>query len=449
MSQHKVKIIIIAHNEMALVKFQKENILLFSKCSESDIIIVDNGSNDGLSEWLIQQSAMDYILCDEGMEGYASILNAVIDEFVQDEDILIMSPNLFMLPGSMEKLVDLLYTKEQVGAVCANTVKSQEKEEMNFSTALEYVKKLENTGEIDSIIGLPERGVLIKNEMLRTLHNFDESLILPKSTLVDYSFRGVDHKYEYIKLQDNCFYEITSKQDAYSQKIGVEVDRKRLKEKWEMNYFNDTPNNMLLSMIENDSTEEFSVLEVGCDCGVNLLALKNKYHKAHLYGVEVNESAAHIASHIAQVQLANIEDGVLQFENVKFDYIIFGDVLEHLRDPKATVQYCRSLLKEDGKILASIPNIMHYSVMRSLLNGDFTYTDMGLLDKTHIHFFTYNEIMRLFNETGYTIEKINFVTNSGISQGDKDLVNQLLSISNGVDEFMYYAFQFLVKAGKA
>lgn len=446
--EHKLKIVIIAHNEMALVKLQIKNIILFSQCSESDIIIVDNYSNDGLGEWLTQQSTMDYILCNESLEGYATILNAVIDGFVQDEDILVLSPSLFMLPECMEKLVDLLYKEEKVGAVCANTVKADAKDTMDFSTALEYEKKVKSTGEKDSIIGLPERGVLIKNELLHSLHNFDESLILPISTLVDFSFRGINHQYVYYKLQDNCFYEITSKQDAYTQQFGVEVDRKRLKEKWEMNYFNNTPHRLLLDMIDDDSTEELSILEIGCDCGVNLLALKNKYHKAHLYGVEINRSAAQIASHIAQVQIANIEDRALQFENVKLDYIIFGDVLEHLRDPKATILYCRSLLKDDGKILASIPNVMHYSVMRSLMNGDFTYTDTGLLDKTHIHFFTYNEIVRLFSENGYTIENISFVTDTSITQSNRDFINQLVSISSGVDEFMYYAFQYLVIAKK-
>lgn len=80
MINEKIKIIIIAHNEFEMVKVQKENILLFSDCQESDIIIVDNGSDDGLGEWLKQQSTMDYILCDEGIEGYATILNAVIKD---------------------------------------------------------------------------------------------------------------------------------------------------------------------------------------------------------------------------------------------------------------------------------------------------------------------------------------------------------------------------------
>lgn len=279
MINEKIKIIIIAHNEFEMVKVQKENILLFSDCQESDIIIVDNGSDDGLGEWLKQQSTMDYILCDEGIEGYATILNAVIKEFVQDEDVLIMSPGLFIFPNSMNKLVDLLYAHEQVGAVCANAIFVDHDTDISFASALNYIKQKESTDARESIIGLPQSGVLIKNEMLHSLHEFDEGLLLPSSALIDFSFRGIELNYEYFRLKDFCFYEIPSVQDVYEQRFGMNVDRTRLKEKWKMNYFNNMPNTTMLTLIDEDNPEEFHALEVGCDCGANLLALKTNIRR--------------------------------------------------------------------------------------------------------------------------------------------------------------------------
>ena len=88
-----------------------------------------------------------------------------------------------------------------------------------------------------------------------------------------------------------------------------------------------------------------------CTFHQDVLYLKNKYPNVKLYGAEINPSAASIASHVAQVQVANIEEKSLDYGEIKFDYIIFGDVLEHLRDPKATIEYCKGLLKENGKIL--------------------------------------------------------------------------------------------------
>lgn len=69
-----------------------------------------------------------------------------------------------------------------------------------------------------------------------------------------------------------------------------------------------------------------------------------------------------------------------------FDYIILGDVLEHLTDPWKIVNELKQYLKKDGCLISSIPNIMHVSVLRNLVLGNFTYEDSGILDKTHLRF---------------------------------------------------------------
>ena len=91
------------------------------------------------------------------------------------------------------------------------------------------------------------------------------------------------------------------------------------------------------------------------------------------------------AKHLAEVKVGNIEDQEIPFEGA-FDYIIFGDVLEHLHDPQGIVRFCREKLTERGCILTSIPNVMHVTVMEQLLKGRFEYQDTGLLDRSHIHF---------------------------------------------------------------
>ncbi len=85
-------------------------------------------------------------------------------------------------------------------------------------------------------------------------------------------------------------------------------DRQILKEKWDMNYFNAVPNAGLLSYITDPKDAPIRVLEIGCDCGANLLWVKNRYPNAELYGVEINPSAAEIANCIAKVTVGNIEE---------------------------------------------------------------------------------------------------------------------------------------------
>ena len=105
----------------------------------------------------------------------------------------------------------------------------------------------------------------------------------------------------------------------------------------------------------------------------------------------------------------------------------------------------QGVLAGRGCIIASIPNVMHVSVMEQLMQGNFTYTEYGLLDKTHIHMFTYNEIIRTFYEAGYEIEKIG---SNKIQMRDEQekLIDSLLSLGNRTERFMYDTFQFVLRA---
>ena len=211
-----------------------------------------------------------------------------------------------------------------------------------------------------------------------------------------------------------------------------------------MNYFNKCANLKFARLIQRDADEAFTVLEVGCDMGANLLGIKNMYPNARIFGLEINESAASVGAHVADICYGNIEDEKVPFAE-KFDYIIFGDVLEHLHNPLRTIEYCRSLLKADGRILASIPNLMHISVMQQLLRGEFRYTDVGLLDRTHIHLFTEKEIIRMFCDAGYTIEELLSVCDV-ITEEQRQLEQALLAISTDVRPEMYETYQYTVVA---
>ena len=111
------------------------------------------------------------------------------------------------------------------------------------------------------------------------------------------------------------------------------------------------------------------------------------------------------------------------------------------------LKYCKDFLHKGGCLVASIPNIMHISVIEQLLQGNFTYSEYGLLDYTHIHLFTYNEIVRMFVEAGYEILNIE-AYGMPISDRQKELIESLLLIENQGEKFMYEAFHYVVKAQK-
>ena len=88
---------------------------------------------------------------------------------------------------------------------------------------------------------------------------------------------------------------------------------------------------------------------------------------------------------------------------------------------------------------------MNVSVMEQLLHGRFEYRDTGLLDRSHIHFFTYYEILRMFQQEGYIIEELKTTSNI-LSMEQEELVQRLMEISEGVEEHMFRCFQYIIKA---
>jgi len=144
------------------------------------------------------------------------------------------------------------------------------------------------------------------------------------------------------------------------------------------------------------------VLDIGCSSGKLGQELKKNKH-CIVYGSEIDEGDYHRAQKVLdKVFLFNIETDILPktLEGKKFDVIIFADVIEHLVRPVRTLKIAKDLLKPQGRVVFSIPNMAHISVRLQLLSGRFSYNETGLLDKTHLHFYDYSEVQRVMAEAG-------------------------------------------------
>ncbi len=149
------------------------------------------------------------------------------------------------------------------------------------------------------------------------------------------------------------------------------------------------------------------VLDIGCATGY--LASLLKQRDCRVVGIDINEKSANAARKVCeQVIIADLDFTPISelLAKQKFDVAIFGDVLEHLRNPWQILQDTHKILSEDGFIVASIPNIAHGATRLSLLKGDFEYQKMGILDSTHLRFFTRYSIEKLFENTGYLVSDI-------------------------------------------
>ncbi len=193
------------------------------------------------------------------------------------------------------------------------------------------------------------------------------------------------------------------------------------------------------------------VVDFGCATGY--LASLLKQNGCIITGVEINPEAARVAEkHCRKVVVADLDfASVLDIlHGESFDVAVFGDVLEHLRNPWKVLQEVKNLINPDGYIVVSIPNVAHGAVRLSLLKGEFNYEEFGVLDETHLRFFTRESIQKMLISTGYLIDEWR-TTKSDVFLGqwipkvneaefDPALVNQILAEENSD------VLQFIVKA---
>ncbi|GAB3983827.1 class I SAM-dependent methyltransferase [Spirosoma terrae] len=159
----------------------------------------------------------------------------------------------------------------------------------------------------------------------------------------------------------------------------------------------------MLKYIPSDAT---IILDVGCSSGEFGNAIKKKLN-CIVWGIEPDKQSSERADLVLdKVFNGFFEDGV-NFFGQKFDCIIFNDVLEHLPNPFEALNLCKSFLKKNGVIVASIPNIRFFDAMyHIILQKDFQYTNAGIFDKTHLRFFTKKSTQRMFIESGYQIKAL-------------------------------------------
>jgi O-antigen biosynthesis protein len=147
------------------------------------------------------------------------------------------------------------------------------------------------------------------------------------------------------------------------------------------------------------------VLDVGCGSGILGEALKQK-KQCTVVGVDSDPDAVAIAkSRLDDARSVDLEHAGWsdQLSLSAFDAIIFGDVLEHTKDPEGILREAKRLLASNGRIIVSLPNVAYIMVRLRMLFGIFNYGDSGILDRGHLRFFTRKSAGELIKRAGYRI----------------------------------------------
>jgi O-antigen biosynthesis protein len=146
------------------------------------------------------------------------------------------------------------------------------------------------------------------------------------------------------------------------------------------------------------------VLDVGCATGDLARVLAER--GCGVTGIEIDPEAARHAEKLCErVVVGDVEDLDLSemLRDEAFDVIVFGDTLEHFKNPLRTLDRLKPFLRSEGYMVASIPNVAHGSVRLALMQGKFRYSSLGLLDNTHLRFFTRDSVEQLFEDAGFLI----------------------------------------------
>ncbi|MBD5490358.1 MAG: methyltransferase domain-containing protein [Lachnospiraceae bacterium] len=418
----------------------------------ANIIIAVNESEEDTAQWL-SAGQYEYLWFDEGVQGYGKLWNTVLSNFETEDCIVFLEAGVYPEKGSLRALARALESERAaMASPSTNNFFPNERSAVKSKEELLLIGRRGNrqrSGKTyDKILCSNWKMWAVRRDIFEQNGLFREELSHPEEVLTDYSLRMIQGGLAQIV----CLYAYAYESFHQCSEIYSVAEEWRfnarvfMKKEWGMNYFNLKPNRSLAVRIQEGNEEEFKVLEVGCDLGATLVEIQNRFPKCKTYGLDINEAAVEIAKHVTEAKYGNIDELRIPFRE-KFDYIIFGDVLEHLRHPEEVVDMCRDSLNEDGCIIACIPNVMHISVMEQLLEGRFVYQDVGLLDRTHIHFFTYYEIMNLFRNAGYEVKDIDRRI-FAISDREQAIVETLLGLSDQTEEWMYTTFQYVVRAQK-
>lgn len=430
------------------VPAQMEAILNASLALKEDcetVIILDTEESEEVTSQLLENQEITVVSV-KGLSPHAAYEKAAAMAGERD-DLLLLDRGSALLSHALFNLRMSLYKDEETGA--ANAVTNGPAQGLTeFVTpirradgyAIEH--NLPGDRHMDPTL-IPTCGsLLIRRDCWDKVNGFDDSFLTLEVAQKDLSFQLLQSK----KLTYLCHHAYVYTLAQPQNNSARWFDYNHFYEKWNvrLNYsLFSRPD--ILGLITDPPQTPLKILDVGCACGASLLSIKNKFPSADLHGIELDPGSWSIASKLFPVTQGNVEED-LDYPLESFDYIIFGDVLEHLHQPQAVLVNMKRYLKPGGMILASIPNIMHISVLGDLLNGNFTYQDSGILDRTHLRFFTKGEIQKMFSRAGYEITDMGN-TRVWISEDQQKLIQTLCTISTSPAD-AFTAYQYLVKAKK-
>nr|WP_297705516.1 DUF3880 domain-containing protein [uncultured Butyrivibrio sp.] len=410
-----VSFVIVSCNESEKLRKCLDSIMTTVPAEVLEIIVIDNASDDGTREWLSEYGGITCGFSEERI-GYVEALNEGIKLCSQNNDVMILDADAFLIDNTLFYLKLGMCSDEKIGIVGTLTNDYISDQKMTTGTD-DLVESIRIASTVNSPLFSPlERsafvsdfGMLINRNTLDVVGLFDEKYTKGIYSAKDYCMR-VNKAGMAVMLAFNSYIFKTCDRDVlYSiTQSDIDIEKKIFRDKWGFNAdYSNNPRKDIINLISENEDAELKILELGCAMGGTLNRIKRIWTKAKTYGVEYDNAVVEIAKTMGNVIQGDIENMDIPYEKGKFDYIIYADVLEHLRNPEDTIKRFLPYLKDSGHIIVSLPNIRNHAVMQLLLlHGRFDYEDEGILDRTHLRFFTRDTAIKMLESSGFNVERI-------------------------------------------
>jgi 2-polyprenyl-3-methyl-5-hydroxy-6-metoxy-1,4-benzoquinol methylase len=448
MSDDRTSIILLADGDLDDVKACVGAVHAHTAEGSYELVVVAPDPDGSTSRWLCAQSGLSLVTHESPLSASAALNLGILSS--KFDNVLLLDSRVTVTAGYLPLLLNALGSGARVGAVgpATNSIHGQAVP-VSYRTPDELSELAASFNSPDPHrwdrrLRLSCACLLLKREALEAAGVFDEQYSLSTLLDADLSFRLVAAGWTLLFAGDVFVHAAGRPHDALrSEEFRRQCDHFVAAWGFDPTYSSIQRSEVVALLDSHPPETALRVLELGCACGATLLEIKNRYPNAELYGIEMNEGAVAIGKRFADIRPANAEQP-LDYPELFFDYVITADVLEHLVDPWRVVANIRPHLKATGTVIASIPNIMHVSVMRDLLNGRFRYQDAGILDRTHLRFFTLSEIDGLFAGAGYG-PRTYTATTVPMTDQDLALVDALKGLSTTDTSDQFRVYQYLIK----
>ncbi len=451
-SIRQVSVVIVTRNQSELLKSCLEGIVETLSPGMYEIVVVDDASDDGTSDWLSEIEGITYCINDEPI-GYTASVNIGIKLSNPFNDVLLLDADAILVDNSLFYMMLGLYRDENAGVVgcLTNAFITEQKMTINaYNTeqakamAVNINCPMENACE--DAVYVSDFAMLISRRALDRAGMFDERFSPQQYEDKDFCVRVHKSGLTVALCFNSYVFKCMDRNKVYDTFEDNENNRQLFISKWGCNIdYSNAARDGIIEMMEADKGKPIEVLELGCYMGSTLSRIKRLWPDAYVHGVEYVGPVADIGATINDIIRGDVETMDIPYRSGQFDYIICADVLEHLRDPEEALRRFIPYLKPGGQFIISIPNIRHYGVIEMLaLFGRFDYSDSGILDRTHLKFFTRDTAIEMIERSGLKVEEVR--RNYNGDSGDNAFITALSQAFKVSDPEELKVFQYYFRA---